>query len=231
MKKYSCVLFDLDHTLWDYETNSEESLKELFTLYRLPEKGADSFSYFFQTFRRINLELWDRYDRGLIGQDVIRTERFHRVFSETGLDDFKLSLEFSAHYLRLLPTKKNLLPHTKETLDYLHERYPMTIVTNGFDEIQATKLSSAGIHHYFKTIVTSQRAGNKKPSAKIFEFALLESGHVPENAIMIGDNLQTDIAGARAAGVDSVFFNPNKDLHREMVTFEIQSLKELRAIL
>lgn len=231
MKQYKCVLFDLDHTLWDYETNSEVTLKLLFSQFRLQEKGATSFNHFFQTFRRINLGLWDLYDRGLIGQDVIRKERFHKVFVETGVEDQVLSLQFSAAYLAELPKKENLLPHAKETLDYLHGKYPMVIVTNGFDEIQATKLMSGGIHGHFKTIVTSQRAGSKKPGKEIFEFALLEVGHTHTDSIMIGDNLQTDMAGARAAGIDTIYFNPGGKPHSEPVTFEIGSLMQLRELL
>lgn len=231
MKRYKCVLFDLDHTLWDYETNSEETLKVLFSQFRLQDKGVTSFNYFFQTFCRVNLGLWDLYDRGLIGQDVIRKERFHKVLKETGVEDYALSLQFSATYLAELPKKENLLPHAKQTLDYLHGKYPMVIVTNGFDEIQATKLMSGGIHGYFKTIVTSQRAGSKKPAREIFEFALSEVGHSHADSIMIGDNLQTDIAGARAAGIDTIYFNPAGTPHGEPVTFEIGSLLQLQELL
>jgi HAD superfamily hydrolase (TIGR01549 family) len=140
-------------------------------------------------------------------------------------------LQFSAAYLAELPKKENLLPHAKETLDYLEAKYPMVIVTNGFDEIQATKLMSGGIHGHFKTIVTSQRAGSKKPAKEIFEFALAEIGHNRADSIMIGDNLQTDIAGARAAGIDTIYFNPGGKPHREPVTFEIESLVQLQKLL
>ncbi len=231
MKSYSCILFDLDHTLWDFESNSEETLRELFQYHKLQEKGILSFSYFHQTFVRINTRLWDLHDRNVIGSEEIKIQRFHKVFGETGLDDYPLSLEFSAHYLRELPKKKNLLPHAIETLEYLHPKYPMVIITNGFDELQALKMRSSGIHDYFKTIVTSQRAGNKKPSKEIFDFALAEAGHTHEKAIMIGDNLQTDIGGARMAGIDTVYFNPSGQTHGEPVTFEINNLKALRSFL
>lgn len=231
MKSYSCILFDLDHTLWDYETNAEETLKELYIRFRLEERGVTSFRFFVETFRRVNRDLWDRYDRGLIGQDVIRTERFDRVFRDTGVEDYRTAMEFSGQYLRELPMKKNLLPEAREILEYLAPRYPITIVTNGFDEIQSTKIASAGIGHFFTHVVTSQRAGNKKPSRKIFEFALLQTGHAPEHAVMIGDNLQTDIAGAAATGIDTIFFNPDRIAHSEPVTHEIASLLELRGLL
>lgn len=231
MKRYECILFDLDHTLWDYETNSEETLRDLFERFKVMEKGVTSFRFFLETFRRVNLQLWDKYDRGLIDQQVIRTERFHKVFYEAGLDDVRFSLEFSADYLRELPLKRHLLPEAIDVLDYLHPRYPMTVVTNGFDEIQYTKMTSAGIEKYFRHVVTSQRAGNKKPSRQIFDFALKQSGHLPDHAVMIGDNLQTDIAGARGAGIDTIYFNPGKVVHAEPVTHQICSLKELKSLL
>lgn len=231
MKKYACILFDLDHTLWDYDVNSEETLRELFDQYDLQQKGVTSFRYFFETFSRVNNHLWDLHDRGLVGQEVIRNERFNKVLSEAGVEDFSLSLKFSAHYLRELPKKRNLLPQARETLEYLHPKYPMTVVTNGFDEIQSGKMSSAGIGHYFKNVVTSQRAGSRKPSKEIFEFALAEAGHTVEKAIMVGDNLLTDIAGAKAAGIDTVYFNPSAQPHEVTVTFEIRRLLELRQLL
>src|SRR5437879_5871177 len=103
----------------------------------------------------------------------------------------------------------------------------MAIVTNGFDEIQSTKLSSSGIDHYFQSIITSARAGHKKPAKEIFEFALSESNVSAHEAIMIGDNLLTDIAGAVNAKIDTVFFNPNKIQHQTDVSYEIKTLTEL----
>src|SRR4051812_47239853 len=188
MKSYKCILFDLDHTLWDYETNSEVTLRALFSQFGLQQRGITSFKFFFETFTRVNTGLWDLHDRGLIGQDVIRLQRFNKVFTEAGLEDYRLSLEFSEEYLRELPKQSNLLPFAKDTLEYLAAKYPMVIVTNGFDEIQGTKLNSGGIRHHFSNIVTSQRAGNKKPSRQIFDFALNEIGHMCADSIMIGDN-------------------------------------------
>jgi HAD superfamily hydrolase (TIGR01549 family) len=116
-------------------------------------------------------------------------------------------------------------------LDYLKEKYPMYIITNGFEEIQGTKMASSGITHYFDGVITSARAGHKKPSKEIFEFALNENGFQPHDCVMVGDNLLTDMAGARNASIDQVFYNPNEISHQEEVSYEIRSLKELTAIL
>jgi YjjG family noncanonical pyrimidine nucleotidase len=231
MKKYKCVFFDLDHTLWDYETNSEEALHELYDKFELAKLGAILFSEFYKGFVQINTEIWDSYDRGQIGRDVIRNERFDRVFQFAGISDYDLSLKFSEEYIQESPKKKNLVAHAKDVLDYLHPRYPMYIITNGFEEIQSTKIESSGITSYFKGIVTSARAGCKKPEKEIFEFALRENGFACSETIMVGDNLLTDIAGARNASVDTVYFNPYRLPHNENVTYEITSLKELTTIL
>ncbi len=227
MKKYKCLLFDLDHTLWDYETNSREALSELYAQFELRKRGIENESDFLQTFYTINNELWDKYDRGLIHRDLIRKERFHRILQAHGVDDYAMSLNISDEYLEHSPKKRNLMDGCKETLDYLLPKYPMVIVTNGFDEIQSMKLSSSGIEHYFKDVVTSARAGYKKPAKEIFEFALRENKITADEAIMIGDNLLTDIAGAQNAMVDTVFFNPNRIEHQSTVDYEIASLAEL----
>lgn len=231
MKAYKCVFFDLDHTLWDYETNSEEALRELYSEYGLSQLGSIPFDEFYKGFVTINTEIWDSYDRGLIPKEVIRNDRFDRVFRNAGIIDYNLSLKFSEDYISQSPKKSNLVAHAKDVLDYLLPRYPLYIITNGFEEIQSTKMESSGITNYFKGIVTSARAGCKKPEKEIFEFALRENGFACSDSIMIGDNLLTDIAGARNASVDTVYYNPYGLTHSEKVTYEINSLKQLTTIL
>lgn len=231
MKNYKCVLFDLDHTLWDYDTNATESLSELYLQYDLQSKGAHAVDIFLKNFREINTGLWDLLDQGKIHKDVIRLERFHRVFQSVGLNDYDMSLQFSADYLTISPKKKNLLPNAMETLNYLHKKYPLFIITNGFEEIQGTKISSSGMTHFFKSVITSERAGSKKPEKKIFDYVLTKYGFRSSEAIMIGDNLATDIKGAHNAGIDSVFFNPLKVVHETKVNHEISDLAELKSIL
>jgi YjjG family noncanonical pyrimidine nucleotidase len=230
MKNYKIILFDLDHTLWDYETNSREALSELYLDFELASKGIEE-EKFLQTFYVINNELWDLYDRGQLHRDVIRNERFHKILLALGVDDYTMSLALSNEYINESPKKKNLIDGCKDVLDYLHPKYHLVIITNGFDEIQSTKLSSSGILPYFKSIVTSARAGHKKPAKEIFEFALQENKIFPEEAIMVGDNLLTDIAGATNAQIDTVFFNPNQMKHEVNVNYEIKTLHELKNFL
>ncbi|MBL7873854.1 MAG: YjjG family noncanonical pyrimidine nucleotidase [Cyclobacteriaceae bacterium] len=230
-KPYRHILFDLDHTLWDYETNSSETLHELFYHYKMAEMGVSSFPEFIKTFVTVNTNLWTQYDLGQIHRDVIRNDRFHKIMLEFGIDDYEFSLKLSDEYIDRSPKKGALMPNAKEILEYLHPKYPMVIVTNGFDEIQSVKMESSGITSYFKSVVTSARAGHKKPSKEIFDFALAESGFNPNDTLMIGDNLLTDIGGARNASLDTVYYNPNKIAHQEKTEYEINDLKELLDIL
>jgi YjjG family noncanonical pyrimidine nucleotidase len=232
MPLYSCVFFDLDHTLWDYETNCKEALQELYHSYGLNNFGVPSFHDFHTSFNVINTNLWDRYDRGEIHRDVIRFERFDRILKEFGVNHYEMSLKLSDDYVNESPKKKNLMPSAGIVLEYLSSKnYPMYIITNGFDEIQSTKLQSSGIEKYFQEVVTSQKAGYKKPAKEIFHYALDKEGILSHQAIMIGDNLITDIGGAKNAAIDAVYLNPTGVSHNENVTYEIRSLNELTTIL
>jgi len=111
------------------------------------------------------------------------------------------------------------------------KNYELHIITNGFEDVQYRKMSNSGILGYFGQIVTSEKAGQKKPYRQIFDYALSSANAQRKESIMIGDNLQTDIGGAKLAEMDHVFFNPKKEVHREKVQHEISSLIELKAIL
>ncbi len=229
-RPYKCVFFDLDHTLWDYECNARETLFELHQSHRLFDRGI-SFEDFHLRFKTINFQLWQLYDRGLIDNSVIRDERFTQVLEHFQVNDEKLSADLSYQYLYDCPKKSNLVPYAKEVLDYLSANYALTVVTNGFDEIQTVKLLSGRITHYFDHVITSQKAGFKKPARGIFDYALSVNNLRCDEAIMIGDNLLTDIAGARNASIDAVFYNPEAVKHSEKVSHEIRCLSELQNIL
>ena len=229
-RDYKCIFFDLDHTLWDYECNAREMLLDLHTSYNLLALGIP-FDDLHRQFKHVNFELWSLYDRGLISNDIIRTERFKKVLSHFNITDEKLNETLSHEYLYGCPKKAALVPYAKEVLEYLAGNYSMTVVTNGFEEIQAVKLLSGNITHYFDHVITSQKAGHKKPAREIFEYALAVNNLQCHEVIMIGDNLITDIGGARNACIDTVFYNPEAVAHAEPVSYEIRCLSELQNIL
>jgi YjjG family noncanonical pyrimidine nucleotidase len=229
--QYTCIFFDLDHTLWDYETNSKETLQELFAAYSLAKKGVIDFESFHREFRRVNAELWVLYDAGKIGSEVIRAERFKQILNVFNAFEEKLCAELSHEYLYTCPKKGSLMPNAISTLEYLSDKYKMSIITNGFEEIQNLKLTAGNLHKYFDHIVTSQHAGHKKPSREIFDYTLSKYSIACHQAVMIGDNLVTDIGGARQASIDSVFFNHEQIKHDSEIHVEIHNLRELCELL
>lgn len=231
MPEYQSVFFDLDHTLWDYERNALESLSDLYIEFNLKEKINVSVDEFYNSFSEINHSLWDQYDAGKINRQVIRDERFQRVLGTFGVTDPRLAESLSENYLTVAPKKSNLIDGATEVLNYLSVKYKLYIITNGFQEIQYTKLQSGKINHYFDEVFISDVVGHKKPSKEIFDHVIKKHQLTKSTCIMVGDNLLTDIAGAKNAGIDSVFFNPGQIIHSTSVTYEISHLTALKNIL
>lgn len=228
---YNHLFFDLDHTLWDFDRNSTESLCEIYDTFRLAEAGIASVDDFCQHFLKVNRTLWADFDRNIITHAYIRQHRFPLVFQALGLSDTSVCSSLNDEYLRLLPRKPHLTDSAKEVLDHLNGRYTLHIITNGFDEIQAVKMDSSGITDYFTHIITNEKAIAKKPDPRIFEFALSVSGATLEESIMIGDNYEADILGAQSIGMDTVFYNPSGLDAPQKPTHDIRHWKELMAIL
>jgi putative hydrolase of the HAD superfamily len=228
--EYDHLFFDLDHTLWDFEANAQETMGEL--LDELPlHHGSLRLDEFFPRYRVHNDRMWKQYRNGEIDKATLRITRFLRTLEEFGISDREVAKWMEKEYLARSPYKKNLFPEAIETLIYLKERYELHIITNGFEEVQHIKLKESTLGEHFDVIVTSEQAGVRKPHHNIFRYALSRTGAVKERSLMIGDNLEADILGAKQAGWDQVFFNPHKVLHQEEVTYEIQHLNELKAIL
>ena len=144
-------------------------------------------------------------------------------------DNFKPQI--AEDYITLSPLKVNLFPYTHEILSYLKEKYTLHLITNGFEEVQQVKIDASDLRKYFTEIITSEMAGCKKPNPRIFEFAMDKAGAIPEESMMIGDDLRVDILGAKGVGIDQVYVNFESDPHSEEISFEINHLKAIEEIL
>jgi len=233
LKSYKHILFDLDHTLWDYELNSREVLLELHEKYQLRDRTSISPDDFILGFERENDKLWQMYNLGEIEGEVLRKIRFKNILQAMDVNQIPDSelIEMGREYVSLCPWKKNLVPYAFEILHYLSRNYQLHVITNGFDQQQFIKLSNAGLAPYFDQIVTSEKAGHKKPNLGIFEFTLNSITATYSDCIMIGDNLEADIIGARNANIDQIYFNPRGKQHQETITYEIGCLSEIKEIL
>lgn len=231
-RAYTHIFFDLDHTLWDFESNSEETLQELFVLHDLKDRGVSSFESFLQVYKQHNEKLWARFRNGYIRRDELRWKRMWLTLLDFKIADEGLSHQLSDTFLRILPTKSRLFPHANHILDYLKQKgYGLYVITNGFEETQWLKIQHSGIDGYFEQMITSERAGSLKPHREIFEYAFQQTGSQPGVSLMIGDNFEVDILGAAAAGMDQVYFNPHGPEPGQKATYTITDLIELETIL
>ncbi len=231
MIQYKHIFFDLDNTLWDFERNSTETLNELYHKHSLHTLGVPSSELFIRTYQERNIMMWEQYRLGKIDKDTLRNKRFAFTFWDLGLDVDLVPQALADEYLLISPKKNHLFPHAHEVLAYLHGKYTLHIITNGFVEAQYIKLDSADLSKYFDEVIISEHTGFKKPDVNIFYHAAEKAKAKANECLMIGDGLEVDIMGARNAGWDAVYFNPNKIPHRENVTHEIVSLDELKNFL
>jgi putative hydrolase of the HAD superfamily len=227
---YKHLFFDLDHTLWDFETNSKESLREIFYNNGLDRLTPD-FDAFAERYSYHNKRLWDRYHHGYVTQQDLRWKRIWLTLVDFKEGSEALAKQLSLEYLNILPTKTALFPYCNEIITYLlNKNYTLHLITNGFEEVQMNKLRNSKIDAHFKHIVTSEKAMSLKPHKAIFDYALQLANATHTESIMIGDNLDADIKGARDAGLDTVFVNHIHEQTDLKPTYTIYHLKELETI-
>ena len=230
--RYKHIFFDLDHTLWDHERNSRETLSELFDTHQLTDFGLTCKQTFWQTFDTINRELWECREKDLLPVAELRNQRNAMLIERCGLASYKTEalsrLEvLNEDYLQQCPAKPHLLPYALDLLESLFGSYRLHILTNGFPEIQGVKLSASGIAQYFDLVVTPEEAGAPKPHATYFAYVLRQLQAKPHQCLMIGDNIDTDVLGALSQGIDCVYLNPADKKHNLPVTKEVSCLSEL----
>lgn len=220
------IFFDLDRTLWDFETNSMNVLKHLYREYSL-SKYHPSFELFLKKYQEQNELLWQQYYRQEISKDDVRVLRFYYVLGK----DKELSEELSLFYLEQSVFETAIFPNTIDTLAYLKAKgYKLHIITNGFQEVQHQKLANSKLIDYFETVTTSEETGFHKPDMRTFQFALDKAKTTAQLSAMVGDDLITDISGAINAGMLSIYFNPQRTQANHQATYEISNLVLLKKI-
>lgn len=229
--QYKQLFFDLDHTLWDFETNSRQTLEELYHSLELQRRGVQDFGEFFGRYTIHNDKLWDRYRNGFIKVDELRWKRFWLSLLDFKVADEPLARTMDVRFLEALPSRRALFPYTREILAYLKAKgYGLHLITNGFQQVQLNKLENSGISGYFGEVVTSEGSGSLKPHKEIFEYAFRVTGADPRESIMIGDSIEADIQGAINAGIDQVYVNHTGVTPEIRPTYTVSSLKELEKI-
>jgi len=221
------LFFDLDHTLWDFETNSQHTFASILAPYAFPF----TIEKFMEAYTPINHAFWKLYRENKISTLELRLSRLEKTFETLGAPQTPAVLQsLSDAYIDQLSTHTHLFEGTIELLDYLKTNYRLHIITNGFEQVQQKKMDNSGIAHYFDVVLTAERAGVKKPHSAIFEKALEEAGVEAKNSLMIGDSYEADIAGAVALGMQAIHFNSHHEATHKACPM-VESLAEIREYL
>lgn len=229
-KKYTHIFFDFDNTLWDFSANSVASLRENFEKHQLA-RYFKSFETFSEIYHAHNDKLWAAYRRGEIDKQRLATYRFELSFGEAKIVDKDFAHRFAHDYLQGTTQQTTLLPYARQALQYLAEKYSLHLITNGFEEVQFPKIENSGLKPFFRTVVTSEEAGKLKPHPQIFGYALKKAAAPLAESLMIGDDWESDIQGAKNTGMDYIFFNPRQRPTPEKPQTQIVSLKALLRLL
>ena len=221
------IFFDLDHTLWDFDKNSELAFARIFEA-NYPHVQIDEF---IAVYIPINKACWQLYQVDQMSHDQLRYQRLKQSFDamNVSISDDEIN-QIAIDYIAYLPEFNHLFDGVHEVLSYLQTKYVLHVITNGFAQVQDRKMDQSNLTPYFKTITNSELAGAKKPNPIIFEHALQVATATKSNSVMIGDSLDADVLGALDFGMQAVFFNPfDEEVSQEII--QISHLLELKNIL
>lgn len=228
IRPYKNLFFDLDDTLWAFSENARDTFGEMYDKYGYG-RYFRSFDHFYALYTERNLQLWEEYGQGRITKDELNRIRFFHPLQQVGVEDAGLAQAFAQDFFAVIPTCQKLMPHAREVLEYLSVRYRLYILSNGFRELQYRKMCAAGIDGYFRKVILSEDIGLLKPRKELFDFALSATQSEAKESLMIGDNWENDITGARNAGWHQAYYAPDDDASPLPFnpTYRIRDLREL----
>ena len=203
MLAYPVVLLDADNTLFDFDAAEHKSLCAVLTA-----RGYTPDEATVETYLNINTGLWDAFARGEVEQDFLLVERFRRF--EQAMGGHHDPVQFNADYLAGLASNGDLIPGALEFCKRLSELgCTLAIVTNGATVAQRGRYSASPLREYIPRLFISQELGVRKPDPLFFDHVCrkLELSD-RSRAVVMGDNLGSDILGGNRAGIDTIWYNP-----------------------
>ena len=224
MKKYEIFLFDADNTLFDYDLAEKNALSTMLEL--------NGFSYseeIHEKYRELNMDVWDKFERGEITKTELQSSRFEQLFKYMGANVDGLA--FNNGYIKLLGEGSFLIEGAYEICKAIVESgKKLYVVTNGLLVTQEARIKHSTISKYISDSFISEVVGYEKPHIKYFEHVFSNiSSPQKDNIIIIGDYLKSDIAGGINAGIDTCWFNLRAEENNTGIepTYEIFKLNEL----
>ena len=220
------LLLDLDDTILDFHKAEHIALsKTLRTL------GLEPTEEVLARYSLINKAHWERLERKELTRPQVLLGRFETLFREYGIEVDPAKC--ASLYEENLSIGHYFLPGAEAALESLSKKYKLYLVSNGTAKVQAGRLKSANISHFFDIIFVSQEVGADKPDITYFDrvFARIE-GFQKEKAIIVGDSLTSDIQGGINAGIRTCWVNPKgKSVTNIVPDYQIESIAQLETLL
>ena len=222
--RYKFLLFDLDHTLFDFDTAEDVALTQL-----LKEEGVEDVQSYKDYYVPMNKALWKDLEQKKITKQELVNTRFSRLFEHFGVE--KDGSYLANRYQFYLSQQGQIFSGAMELLDTLIDRgYEVYAATNGITSIQTGRLTKSGLASYFNHVFISEQLGTQKPDALFYErIGQQIHGFSKENTVMIGDSLTADIQGGNNAGIDTIWYNPHhlENKTQAQPTYEVHSYQDL----
>ena len=222
--KYRNLLFDADQTLIDFEKDMPLAFQYMYKPYS---------AEILRLYNDCNESWWRRFEQKLCTKAELYRNRFVDFFEVAGLTP--VSIDFLQDlYVSGIAKTGTPLPGALDMLRALSERYDLYITTNGNPISQPGRLKNSGVTAFMKGCFISDKIGAAKPDKKYIDYVL---AHIPgastENCLVIGDSLSADIKGAQNAGLDSLWYNPNRKANTLPIppNFEAASYEDIVRIL
>ena len=222
--KYKYLLFDLDHTLLNFDAAEEIALTQL-----LEEEGVEDIQTYKDYYVPMNKALWKDLEQKKITKAELINTRFEKLFAHFGIE--KDGSYLAERYQFFLSKQGQTFPGVDDLLKKLVSKgYELYAATNGITYIQTGRLEQSGIAPFFKKIFISEQLHTQKPDAAFYEKIGARIPNFDKNhALMIGDSLSADIQGGNNAGIDTIWYNPQhlENTTQLHPTHEVHSYKDL----
>lgn len=200
---YKILLFDLDDTLLDFGANEIDSLKKLFE-----QHGYIFSDELFKVYNSVNKQLWVDYEKGNIVLNDVLNSRFSKTMLKLG--EVVNGIEWEDMYRELLGNGCQLMGGALEVCQSLSVSHRLFVITNGITKTQIKRLKDSGLYEFFEDIFISQSIGFQKPSKEFFMYVMNNiKDFNKDEALIIGDSLNTDIKGGILSGIDTCWINKN----------------------
>ncbi len=203
MSGYPFVLFDIDHTLFDFEAGKAVAFAAV-----LREQGIDDPKPLEPIFSAVEQPLWRGLEQGELTLDTLNDARFAGLVERAGLDADPSAMANA--YLAWLGRSGGLIDGARRLLDTLAGRCVLGLASNGYSAVQRARIDNFDLAPYFDAVVISDEIGVAKPDTRFFDEAIRQLGNPePSDVLMVGDSLSSDMEGGRRSGTATCWFNPS----------------------